>query len=322
MHEIIIKSKAIYIGILLSIISVFSSHAQKEVFTELKGPYLGQKPPGMTPELFAPVIFKRIAGNSVHSSPSFSSDGKEMYYTVMPTEGPFVIKHMKMIGETWTKPVTVSFTKNTGGHNSLFANNDDIIIFKSEAPRHDQYNVSTLFQVKRENGIWGNPNVLDTLFDGLSLGVSVTHSGTIYFTLAKKGHGSYDIYKSKLIEGKYTIPEKLGPEINCNLADWQPFIAPDESYLIFSRYKGKPKQGIINLYISFKKPDGNWTEALNMGESINEKDAAWPYVSPDGKYLFFVSSKDNDSWFYKVYWVDAEIIEKLIQEKFKERRMP
>jgi hypothetical protein len=38
----------------------------------------------MTPKLFAPDIFKQIPGNSVHSSPSFSSDGKKMYYTVMP----------------------------------------------------------------------------------------------------------------------------------------------------------------------------------------------------------------------------------------------
>lgn len=296
-----------------SLTNCYSQNEKEEIndLSGLKGPYLGQKSPGLIPQLFAPKIFKQIAGNSVHSSPSFSYDGKEMYFTVMPTEGPFVIKYMKMTVENWSKPVTVSFTKKTDGHNSLFANNDDIIFFKSRTPRYDKYTVSTLWQVRRENGVWGNPSELDTIFDGLGMGVSITNSGTIYFTLALKGYGSHDIYKSQLIEGKYSTPEKLSPEINSSVDDWQPFIAPDESYLIFSRYEGEPKLGKLNMFISFKKPDGNWTKALNMGKSINEKDAGWPYVSPDGKYIFFASSRDNDSWFYKVYWINANIIKTL-----------
>jgi len=50
------KSKEIYIGFLLSIISVFSCQAQQDDFNVLKGPYLGQEAPGMTPGIFAPGI--------------------------------------------------------------------------------------------------------------------------------------------------------------------------------------------------------------------------------------------------------------------------
>ena len=50
------KYRAIYLGILLSAMFVFMSCAQQDDFPVLKGPYLGQKPPGMTPELFAPGI--------------------------------------------------------------------------------------------------------------------------------------------------------------------------------------------------------------------------------------------------------------------------
>ncbi len=307
---------------IVSIISLSSYNAQNNNgyingFTGLKGPYLGEAPPGSTPKLFAPNIFKQVAGNSVHSSPSFSSDGKEMYYTIMPTEGPFVIKYMKMIGEKWTNPETVQFTEGIDGKNSLFANSDDIIIFKSLSQRKNKQNYPTLWKVERQNGVWGKPYELDSIFDNLSMGVSITNSGTLYFTLAKNGYGSHDIYRSQLINGQYSNPEKLSIEINSDGDDWQPFVAPDESYLIFSRYKGEPQNGIINLFISFQKTNGNWTEALNMGEAINEKDAGWPYVSPDGKYIFFVSSKDNDSWFYKVYWMDAKIIDELKSKVLK-----
>jgi len=313
------KLKLLIIALIVYILSLANCNAQNEKektcnFSNLKGQYLGEEPPGTTPKLFASSIFKQVAGNSVHSSPSFSSDGKEMYYTIMPTEGPFVIKYMKMIGENWTNPETVKFTKGIDGNNSLFANSDDIILFKSLTPRYNKQNILTLWKVERENGIWGKPHELDPIFDNLAMGVSITNSGTIYFTLAKEGYGSHDIYRSQLINGKYSNPEKLCHEINSDGDDWQPYVAPDESYLIFSRYKGAPKKGIINLYISFKQTDGYWSEALNMGKAINEKDAAWPYVSPDGKYIFFVSSKDNDSWFYKVYWVDARIIEILKSE--------
>jgi hypothetical protein len=285
--------------------------AQENDFPTLTGPYLGQKPPGSTPELFAPEIFKQVPGNSVHSAPSFTYDGKEMLYTVMPVEGPFIIKYMRMIDNTWSKPDTVVFPGKVEGHNSLFANDNDILLFKAKCSRHDEAYVASLWRAERENSGWGTPVEMDSLFDGLSMGVSITRSGTIYFTLPTGGSGSFDIFRSTFVEGKYAAPEKLGPQINSDHPDWQPFVAPDESYLIFSRYKGKPKSGTLRLFISFRDSSGNWTEARDMGESINEKNAGWPYVSPDGKYFFFVSSRDNDSHFYKVYWVSAKILEDL-----------
>jgi len=277
----------------------------------LKGPYLGQKPPGMMPELFSPEIFKQFPGNIVHSAPSFSYDGKEMFYTVMPKRGPFIIKYTKMINHQWSRPDTVTFSGKTFGHNSLFANHNDLIIFKAKSSRYEESNISCLWKAARENGTWGNPVEMAPVFDGLSMGVSITASGTIYYTLLTQGSGSYDIYKSQMVEGKYAEPEKLGPQINSDVPDWQPFIAPDESYLIFSRYQGEPKSGILRLFISFKDSEGNWTEARDMGDEINQENAGWPYVSPDGKYFFFVSSRDNDCYFYKVYWVPAQIIEEL-----------
>lgn len=282
-----------------------------------KGPYLGEKPPGMTPKLFAPEIFKQVTGNSVHSAPSFSYDGKEMYYTVMPEEGPFIIKYTRMINNKWTKPDTVTFSRKIFGHNSFFANHNNLIIFKAKSSRHEESYIQCLWKAERDNEAWGIPVEMDSVFDGLSMGTSIAKSGTIYFTLLSQGSGSFDIYKSELVKGKYTKPEKLGPQINSDVPDWQPFISPDEHYLIFSRYFGEPKKGILRLFISFKDSKGNWTEAKDMGESINSENAGWPYVSPDGKYFFFVSSKDNDSWFYKVYWVDAKIIEELKPKNFK-----
>jgi len=91
-----------------------------------------------------------------------------------------------------------------------------------------------------------------------------------------------------------------------------PFIAPDESYLLFSSYRLNNQQ---DIFISFRLSDGTWTEAYNLGETINlDRGERFPAVSPDGKYLFFTRwvSPDNED----VMWVSANIIDDIKKEVF------
>ncbi len=56
--------------------------------------------------------------------------------------------------------------------------------------------------------------------------------------------------------------------------------------------------------------DGSWTDAINLGITINTgKQERFPSLSPDGKYLFFtrwVAPGNED-----VMWVSAEIINRI-----------
>ncbi|MDH4270583.1 MAG: hypothetical protein OEW18_01260, partial [Candidatus Aminicenantes bacterium] len=97
------KYEAIFAGILLSVTWVFLGLAQQDNFPVLKGPYLGQKPPGMTPELFAPGI---ISTCSQHSSAYFSRDGKEVYFSRMLPR-PSAIMYMCEENGQWTSPRVV-----------------------------------------------------------------------------------------------------------------------------------------------------------------------------------------------------------------------
>jgi Tol biopolymer transport system component len=72
-----------------------------------------------------------------------------------------------------------------------------------------------------------------------------------------------------------------------------------------------------DLYISFRKPDGGWTKAVNMGSAINSKASErCPTVTPDGKYLFFISNRSGN---YDYYWIDAGVIEELGPENGESR---
>jgi hypothetical protein len=72
------KPKAMFVGIILSLIFVFISYAHQDDFLVLKGPYLGQKPPGMMPELFAPGFVSTESHREY--SCTFIPDGKEFHF--------------------------------------------------------------------------------------------------------------------------------------------------------------------------------------------------------------------------------------------------
>jgi Tol biopolymer transport system component len=115
-------------------------------------------------------------------------------------------------------------------------------------------------------------------------------------------------YSGRLVNGKYSKPENVGETINTELSESAPFIAPDESYLIFGKEAQGDRTVKSGLYIAFRDADGKWTKPTYMGDEINSGGAASPYVSPDGRYLFFNSGRNGN---YDVYWADAKIISDL-----------
>ena len=304
--------KIIFVGILLSLLPVFSIIAQQDSFPVLEDPYLGQKPPGIAPEIFALGIVS--LQRSVHSAPIFSPDASEIYWTVMNDPEPMRVVFMKQVNGVWTKPRQVPFSSPSADANPFFFGNDTIY-FKSYREGGNALWVTT-----REGEGWSHPVNLGATFSSGGLGwqASITKGGTIYFARATGGFGSHDIYRAELIEGSYETAEKLGPPINSDIDDWQVFIDPDEAYIIFGRYKQPDPSHENGLYISFRKQDKSWSEPVNMGMAINgDHGAYWPYVSPDKKYFFFVSDMDNGNWHYDVYWMDAEIIEELKHDENK-----
>jgi len=305
------KLTLIFIAILLSIIFAFGSYAQ---FPILKGPYLGQTPPGKIPQIFAPEIVSQE--HPVHSATIFSPDGNEVYWTVMNDPQPLRIVFMKQVDSVWTQPQEVPFTSTSDDANPFFSSSGDSIYFKSY-----RGGTNAIWVTSREGNGWSNPVNLGAPFSSSGLGwqASITKERTIYFVRGTANFGSNDIYRAELINGDYVSAVKLGSPVNSNIDDWQVFIDPDEEYIIFGRYQ-YPDPSLENgLYVSFRNQDGSWGDPVNMGAMINgDHEAYWPYVSPDKKYFFFVSDMNNGNWHYDVFWVDAKIIEELNPHKLND----
>jgi Tol biopolymer transport system component len=310
-----LKIRVILVIIILTFFNI--CNAQKNTkdqldFPVLKGSYLGQNPPGMTPEVFAPGIVSRSDYHE-HSSPAFSPDCKEVYwsaYCVVNGVENERIFFSKLEGGTWTVPEIVEFTKDYDGGCPTFSPDGNQLYFHSWRPypfseRFDHYN---LYYVERSSEGWGEPNKLDSKVnsDKGTWSPFCGPDGTLYFDSEREGvKGTGDIYYSRFVNGIFVEAERLGDSINTEHREFSPCMAPDGSYILFTRYTLKPKGN--QIYVSFRKPDGLWSLAVSLGEKIELcKSARFPTLSHDGKYLFFCAFKDRT---VEIYWVDAKIIE-------------
>lgn len=138
--------------------------------------------------------------------------------------------------------------------------------------------------------------------------VSVTRDGSIYYAAwVGETTDNGDIYLSEFSEGEYGDPEKLGESINSDFQDVAPCVAPDESYMVFTSM-GRPfGVGGADLLVSFRKPDGSWTNSMPLSYPVNSPAMeVFSSLSPDGKYLFFTSDREGGP---AVYWVDTSGIQ-------------
>ena len=278
------------------IIPVWFSQAQ------LTGPYFNLPFPSTTVTRFAPDIFTE----ELHAPPIFSPDGTEVYWNLMGPGHPHIY-YMKLENGIWTEPALAPFI--IGDYtDSPFITNDETKLFflAMNQPLYEE----NICMVEKLNGEWGTPQVLGNEVNQFNphWQASVANNQNLYFS----GHtntSSADIYVSEYVNYNYVLAEKLGPEINSeNGYEGTPFIAPDESYLIFDRVAAG--SNYADLFISFKQ-NGMWSEAVNMSELNTGAHELYGNVSPNGRFIMFLSGR---SGILLPYWVDAQIINNYISD--------
>lgn len=298
----------------------------------LKGEYLGQKKPFLKAELFAPGV---VSTGTYEQSSIFSPDGNEFYYTLVgPSFGVTLFFHLE--DNQWKGPQVAPFSGKYSDYYPSFSPREQKLYFISKRPLTgcgEPKKDYDIWFVKRIGNRWSKPQNMGAPVnsDRYELHPSLARNGNIYFSSDRKGgKGRLDIYRSILEDGHYSTPENLGDSINTEFADSTPYIAPDESVLIFSSFQRPDGYGEYDLYISFRKEDGSWTTAKNMGNKINTKSyEGSPALSPDGKFFFFTSKRKVYKSYSEarlsygeiitmldkpgngngdIYWVDARII--------------
>lgn len=294
---------------------IYAQDAQE--YTDLYGDYLGQTPPGDTPVVFVPGIISK--NGPEHSAAIFSPDGKEVYWSAGK------IFYMQRIDNRWTVPQSLDlFGDSLHIDDQPFLSlNGKRLYINSEGRKTSKqgispqewsrYNNEDIWYVDKQGQSWSKPKSLSSVINTnyLEAQASFNNNESVYFLSYLDGvDGECGIFRAKIQNGKYSSAEALPECINSSAQDWTPYIAPDDSYLIFSSYRdGGLGQG--DLYVSFHDVNSDtWSEPVNLGEPVNTNtQERFPAVSPDGKYLFFTrwTSEHN----HDIFWVDSKIIDEI-----------
>jgi len=297
------------------IISLFVSILLSTYSSAQSLEYFGQDPPGMTPVRFPPASLLANSDWFWHGSPVFSPDLMEMYwgkYTHYPTYDRIELAFVEVEDTQWTQMQNPSFANlNYGENNPWFSESGDTLYFISHRPG------GFIFYVTRTSTSWSQPIPLNIPLppnSGTGWQFAITRDKTIYFEIwANNGSTPPDIYRTKYINGQYTMPENMGMPVNTSGNEFNPYIDPDEQFILF--LSDRPGgYGFHDIYISSRNQDGTWNEPVNLGPDINSSgDDAAPYISPDGLYFFFNNWR-NDDLGYNPYWVDAQVVYNLITD--------
>ncbi|MDT7831798.1 ankyrin repeat domain-containing protein [Flavobacteriaceae bacterium S356] len=271
-----------------------------------KGNYLGQKRPDSIPLIFAKSFVS--TENFVHS-PTFSSDGTELYYTVESWRYHggtiFVTKQQNGV---WTTPKPVEIDGDYREIDPFLSPDNNTLYYCTDRPltkSDSTRNNCDMWMLKRKASTWGKPIHLGTSINNSEHHdwfPTLSNDGTLFYSTGPNRTSNIVLSQSK--NGTYQKPIDLGPNVNSESRDYDPAIAPDKSFLIFS--SNRPGGfGSVDLYISFKDKNGHWTKAQNMGPLINTKTIEFaPRLSPDGAYLFF--NREGS-----IFWVSIKDIQKL-----------
>jgi len=276
--------------------------APSDEFPVLTGAYLGQEPPGVTPQLFAPGI---VSTGLYTRDVAMMPDRDEIYFGVM-VGGFSTIMVTKLVDGRWTKPDVAPFAADPRYLNLEPAISPDgqKFYFLSNRPRDGgsmdpadvgQWVNQDIWVMDRRADGWNEPYNLGPPVnsDAAEYFPSVTSDGTIYFTREDPETRASLIHRSRLVAGQYQEVERLGPEVNSTANQFNAFVAPDESYLICGVVGRDDSYGGADYYISFRDESDSWTGPINMGDVVNTpRGGEWsPYVSPDGRYFFFMSTR-------------------------------
>jgi Tol biopolymer transport system component len=271
--------------------------------------YLDQEQPTSTPTVFAPGIVS-IEDRYEYGN-TFSNDGKEFYYSVNVGQKP-QINVIRFENNSWSLPKTI-LVHEVYGYNDAFLSPDDKRLYfisdralDGKGPKKD----IDIWYVERKGEGWSEPvNAGESINANKNeYYISFTKKGTMFFSSNAGTNAAtdknYDVRTAEFTGGKFLPNKKLGGAINTEHYEADVFVSPDETYVIFCSERPGGK-GAGDLYISFKNAKGEWLPAKNMGEAINTFSYEFcPYVTPDGKFLFFSRSGE-------IYWVSASVIEHL-----------
>ena len=246
------------------------------------------------PQLLGPGI---ISTGGFESHPAFLPDGRTLYFVKStPSFSFWTICVSQKAGSAWQAPQVAPFSGRYSDADPFVAADGRTLYFISTRPAKGTGEAKDLdiWQVDRRPGGWSEPRPVEGVNSSdAEWFPTIARDGTMYFGSDRAGgQGRTDLYRARVSNGRYAVPENLGPVVNSAGQEFEPYIDPDQRFLIFMGARAGG-QGGTDLYVTYHEA-GTWSAPVNLGPRINSAGSEYsPGFSPDGRMFLYASTRQT-----------------------------
>lgn len=246
----------------------------------------GYAGPGIEPQIFAPGL---ISTEAYEFAVTFTPDMEQMYFTRRQGPGANHILAGRLVegGIEGIRPA--SFSVASGEFEPCVAPDGRRIYFGQDGK---------IKFCDRKDGGWSAARELPDAINGRwAMALWADRGGNLYFT---RDQG---LVVSRPDGGGYADAVSISSHLEQPAGDAaHGYFDPDLSYVVFDSQGRAEGKGRADLYVSFRNPDGAWTDPRNLDVLNTAGTEMCASVTPDGRFLFF--SRDGD-----IYWVEAAVLD-------------
>jgi len=255
------------------------------------------------PVIFAPGVIPVTGTNNADAV--FSLDGRTVYLYQLLNKKVSIVES-KLIGGKWTAPVAVSFSGDYPDFEETLSPYGKYMIFASSRPVTASggnidgfYNGKVfkgsggnLWRVNLTRKGWGKPVALPQIINANSsvFSPAIAGDGSLYFMRADSGK-EFHLYRSQMRKGEYETPARLSFS-NLTKGDFDPAVAPDESFMVFSSPRIPAPEHTTDLFIVFRTAAGDWGEPIDLRVLSQNVYGIEARLSPDCKTLYFSNGRN------------------------------
>lgn len=239
-----------------------------------------------------------ISTGDYESHPAFTPDEKTLYFLKdAPSFEYWTIFVSDLKDGRWSEPRLAPFSGQFRDADPFITADGSKLFFISSrpVPGKTHRDLDIWVMDRTSDGGWSEPHNLGAPVnsDGQEWYPTVAADGTLYFGSDRPGgKGRTDLYRTRFVDGRYLEPENLGDAINTPMEEYEPYVAPDQSFLLFMG-DNRDGRGDSDLFVSYQR-NGVWTKAVPLPPVINSAAAEYsPKVSADGKTFYWTSCRSK-----------------------------
>lgn len=235
-----------------------------------------------------------IPKNQLAHGGVLSPNGRQFYITLSDTLFQnFEVMVSQKKNDQWQPPESAFFNSEFDEHGVSFSPNENQLYFSSTRPTGIDSIPQTwhIWRCTKTSGIWSEPEFIHipTMSNQLASHPSLTQNGRMYFHSGGVDYSNLSLFYSDQVDGQFSIPQKVmfeGIDFEYSIT---PYVAFDESYLLFGLIQNNEEA----LYYS-KNVEGSWQTPIRLPEVINSNNKANPFIDTDGQYLYYASGEYNE----------------------------